>query len=132
MRMLFEKNLDRWLGGYFRHLGRRALAGRCEGVRHLMFACETGILGLMAALLLFGALIRAVYKGYRSALPGPERDLLLALLASICGFMVNMVTWDALNQPTVRMTFWMLVGIAFCQLRLVSAEREKAEPANEK
>jgi len=80
---------------------------------YLMLACETGILGLIAALALFVAIVWVVYRGYRSAAPGPDRDLLLALLAAFCGFLVNMITWDALNQPTIRMTFWMLVGMAF-------------------
>lgn len=83
----------------------------------LMVICETGIVGFLSVLVLFFALVRNIHKGYRSTRPGPDRDLLLASLASFCGFMVNMVTWDALNQPTVRMTFWMLVGIALRQVK---------------
>ncbi len=35
---LRKKNLHTWLGGFARHLGRRALTGRTGGERHLLFA----------------------------------------------------------------------------------------------
>jgi hypothetical protein len=35
---LREKNLHKWVGGYLRHLGRRARAPRHQGLRHLLFA----------------------------------------------------------------------------------------------
>jgi hypothetical protein len=38
VRALREKHLDRWLPGYVRHLGRRALARRVDGPRHLLVA----------------------------------------------------------------------------------------------
>ncbi|OGG44066.1 MAG: hypothetical protein A3F84_28090 [Candidatus Handelsmanbacteria bacterium RIFCSPLOWO2_12_FULL_64_10] len=88
---------------------------------YLMFACETGIIGLVTALILFFALIRVIYKGYRAASPGPDKDFLLVSLGAFCGFLFNMATWDALNQPTVRMTFWMLVGLAFAQMRILAS-----------
>ena len=87
---------------------------------YLMFACETGLLGLVAVLFVFYAVIHALYGAYRAAPPGPERDLLVAALGAFSGFLLNMGTWDALNQPTVRMTFWMFVGIAFAQMNTLS------------
>ncbi len=33
-----EKNLDRWLPGYLRHVARQAFAQRASGTRHLLFA----------------------------------------------------------------------------------------------
>jgi len=35
---LRKKNLHTWLGGFARHLGRRAVIGRTRGERHLLFA----------------------------------------------------------------------------------------------
>ncbi len=35
---LRNKNLDRWLGGYARHLARRALTRKYDGPRHILFA----------------------------------------------------------------------------------------------
>lgn len=82
---------------------------------YLMVACETGILGLISFLGFLFALAQTLYRRYRTAPSGPDRDLYLAALAAFCGFLVNMITWDALNQPTVRMTFWMLMGIVLSQ-----------------
>ena len=91
---------------------------------YLMVACETGALGLAGILVLLFVLIRAVYRGYRAAPPGPDRELLLASLGSFCGFLFNMATWDALNQPTVRMTFWMFVGLALAQTHILASRNE--------
>jgi hypothetical protein len=38
LRRLLEKNLHNWMGGYVRHLARRARAPRHGGLRHLLFA----------------------------------------------------------------------------------------------
>ena len=38
MASLADKNLDRWIGGYFKHLVRRALVRRAPRPRHLLFA----------------------------------------------------------------------------------------------
>ena len=38
IRRLKKKNLHTWLGGFARHLGRRAIGGRTRGERHLLFA----------------------------------------------------------------------------------------------
>ena len=80
---------------------------------YLMVACETGILGLMAFLALLFCVGRSFYDQYRTTRDADDRELTLAILVMLCGFLANMMTWDALNQPTVRMTFWLLIGIAF-------------------
>lgn len=79
---------------------------------YLMVLCETGFLGLVAFLGLMFSLGQLTYKRYRMASPGPDREIYRATLAGFCGFLVNMMTWDAFNQPTVRMTFWIILGIA--------------------
>ena len=50
---------------------------------------------------------------------GDRQDLLMAFLASGGGFLVNMGTWDALNEPVVRMTFWIVMGLALAAVRRV-------------
>lgn len=94
---------------------------------YLMVTCETGLVGLCSFLGLLFFAIREVWVAYDRAPVGPDRSFLLALLASFCGFMVNMITWDALNQQTVRMTFWMLVGFALCQIRLIEEKKKSGE-----
>lgn len=79
---------------------------------YLMVAAETGWLGLTATLSLFGALFCTIYRAYRKTPGEPPGMLLLAFLAGGTGFLVNMGTWDALNDPTIRMTFWLLAGAA--------------------
>jgi O-antigen ligase len=86
---------------------------------YLMVTCETGLFGVATFMALLTALIRVIHTTYRRSQPLPQCDLLLASLAAIYGFLINMVAWDALNQPTVRMTFWILVGIGLSQMRLM-------------
>jgi putative inorganic carbon (hco3(-)) transporter len=97
---------------------------------YLMVACETGVLGLVSFLVLLFALAQVLYCRYRTIPPGPDRDLHLAAFAAFCGFLVNMVTWDALNQPTVRMTFWMLMGIALSLKHFMPTELRGQNTAN--
>lgn len=79
---------------------------------YLMVTAEMGWLGLTATLALFGVVFCTVYRAYQRA-PGESPGmLLLAFLAGGIGFLVNMGTWDALNDPTIRMTFWILTGAA--------------------
>jgi hypothetical protein len=78
---------------------------------YLMFAAETGLVGVAAALLLFAALGVGLYRAHGRAGKGERRDLLVAFMAGGGGILVNMFTWDALNEPTVRMAFWLMAGV---------------------
>jgi putative inorganic carbon (hco3(-)) transporter len=86
---------------------------------YLMVFSEICILGMGFFLYMFGSFLLIFFREYNRAQAGFDRDFLLAAFASVCGFVVNMSTWDALNQPTVRMTFWILIGLAFCQIRFM-------------
>ncbi len=79
---------------------------------YLMFAVETGLVGLGCALALIGAVGRCCLRLHQSLPAGMERDLVLAAMAAIGGVLLNMLTWDALNDPTIRMVFWCIVGVA--------------------
>jgi O-antigen ligase len=83
---------------------------------YLMFAAETGILGLLAALALLARLFHGAFSGYRLARGAPA-GLLLAFLAGGGGFLANMFTWDPLNDPTLRIVFWILAGTAMATAR---------------
>lgn len=87
---------------------------------YLMFAAETGALGLLAVLALLAALFWNTYRTCRLARSAPA-CLLLAFLAGGGGFLANMATWDPLNDPTLRITFWLLAGIALAAARYAVA-----------
>jgi O-antigen ligase len=84
----------------------------------LMALAETGILGLLAIVATLAALVRAGLRGRAAASSRDERDLLLAFLASACAVLVSMLAWDLFNDPTVRITFWMVAGLALATVRL--------------
>jgi O-antigen ligase len=78
---------------------------------YLMIACETGVLGLLS---IGGFLIwfcSDTFRSLRKASTPRERLVLLATLSATCGCAVNMVFWDGLNHPAVRILFWTVVGI---------------------
>lgn len=92
---------------------------------YLMVTAETGWLGLAVTLVFFGAVFCTVYRAYRKAPREPPGMLLLAFLAGGIGFLANMGTWDALNDPTIRMTFWLLAGAALSVVQILhSADRD--------
>jgi hypothetical protein len=72
---------------------------------YLMFAAETGLVGVAVLLLFFAALGVGLYRAHGRVGEGERRDLLVAFMAAGGGILVNMSTWDALNEPTVRMTW---------------------------
>lgn len=75
---------------------------------YLMFACETGVVGLIVSLGLLYRLLVTIYRESKLC----QGELLIALFAGFCGFLVDIVTWDALNYPPIRVTFWILAGLA--------------------
>ena len=106
----------------------REFPARTTENMYLMFAAETGLLGFFAAVSLLGAIFYTVFRSYLQARPGPVRSLMLTFLAGGGGFLVNMGTWDALSEPTLRMTFWILVGILLAVVRLAKEEPDTVGP----
>jgi len=84
---------------------------------YLMFLAETGWAGLVSRLALMGAVLILVFQAYRRTTKGEQHHLLLAYLAGASGLAFNMLTWDILNEPTLRMTYWMLTGLALAASR---------------
>ena len=85
---------------------------------YLMFLAETGVLGLLARLALMAAILAVVLRSWRRARPGPRRDLLWAYLASYVALSAHMLTWDILNEPTLRMVYWLWTGLALAAAQL--------------
>jgi O-antigen ligase len=88
---------------------------------YLMILCETGLLGGLVFVLLLGKLFWILYGCVKTGDGVVERGLALASLASLAGFVINMFTWDGLNQPTVRITFWIIAGIGLCTKHLTKS-----------
>ena len=78
---------------------------------YLMVACETGIIGLIAFLFLLTLLLRAIHRTKHNTQHPAQRDLCLSCLSALSGFLFDMATWDALNQPTLRRTFWIITAL---------------------
>ncbi len=84
----------------------------------LMLAVETGIVGLVAGVSLLGGLLVAAARACRRG-PGPAtRALAFACGLSLAGLMINMTVWDALNDPTIRLLFWTVAGLALALERM--------------
>jgi O-antigen ligase len=84
---------------------------------YLMFLAETGILGLISRLILMVAIFFVVLRAWRRAVDGAGKDLLWAYLVGYISLAVNMLTWDILNEPTMRMTYWLWTGLALGLVR---------------
>ena len=79
---------------------------------YLMFLAETGWLGLGSRLALMAAILTVLFRTYRHSAQSEQRDFLLAYLSGAGGLAFNMLTWDVLNEPTLRMSYWMFTGLA--------------------
>ena len=44
--------------------------------------------------------------------------MLWAYLASYIALVAHMMTWDILNEPTLRMVYWLWTGLALAAARL--------------
>ena len=78
----------------------------------LMVLCELGLVGFGATAMMFGWLLYSIWVNYRHCVNFLDRDLSLAFLASFSGFFINMISWDGLNHPGIRILFWLLAGLA--------------------
>lgn len=91
---------------------------------YLLFLVETGWIGLLSRLLLMGVVLLGIVRSYRRTVDGEKKKLLLAILAGLSGLTLNMLTWDILNEPTMRMASWMLIGLALATARCAKAMGE--------
>ena len=92
---------------------------------YLMVLAETGWIGFSSWMLLMGAVVVWVFRAYRREPEGEQRYLMLAYLAATGGLSINLLTWDILNDPTLRMSYWMFSGLALacCVQHNVAPER---------
>ena len=77
---------------------------------YLRLIYENGILGFGAVVFIFWGMLKNLKRCREKS--GAEGDLALAFTAALAGFLVDMVTNDALAFPTTRIAFWTLAGVA--------------------
>jgi putative inorganic carbon (hco3(-)) transporter len=91
---------------------------------YLMVIAETGILGSVS---LFSFLFYQMYSLfclYRTMQNPQTKNFLLCILSGISGFLVNVFFWDGLNQPTMRIFFWCLLGMS-SHFLFIQGDRKK-------
>lgn len=78
---------------------------------YLMSLAETGLAGLFSRLLLMGSFVVYAWKGYQREVEAKYRAGYYAYIAACSGLGLHMLTWDILNEPTLRITYWLLGGL---------------------
>jgi putative inorganic carbon (hco3(-)) transporter len=77
---------------------------------YLMFLIEVGSVGCIVHLFLFFFLLRLFFQCWKKESP-PRASLFAAYFSSLSGLLFHMFFWDGLNNPSLRIGFWLLVGV---------------------
>ena len=91
---------------------------------YLTIMCEVGVVGILLFLLF---LLKAVFQPTIALMKSFQdsnnyaKTFAFACSASIFSMIFNMATWDLLNNPVMRVNFWILLGLFFhsCNLHKV-------------
>ena len=86
---------------------------------------ETGILGLLAFLLIFYQLARLLLVWWKRSVSGLARALVLGIVAGTAGLMLNATFIDVFEASKVATVFWMLTAVLVAAIQLSS--RKPAE-----
>jgi putative inorganic carbon (hco3(-)) transporter len=79
---------------------------------YLMWLAENGGIGLVVALYVLVVLQQLLWRSSRQGFSVSGQLLSCGFFASITGFLVNLLTVDALYFPTTRIVFWILAGLS--------------------
>ena len=79
---------------------------------YLMFTVETGLVSLGAMLFFWSKRLACLLRVFSATEYRQQRFLLLAIFVGVCGFLLQILAWDGLNQPATRILFWSLLGTA--------------------
>ena len=79
---------------------------------YLMFTVETGLVSLGAMLFFWFKRLAGLHRVFSATEDRQQRFLLLAIFVGVCGFLLQILAWDGLNQPATRILFWSLLGTA--------------------
>jgi hypothetical protein len=113
---------------------------------YLLLLAESGLIGFITLLLMLILVLGTLYTASKQPQirdPGRPsggnewtRVIAWAFIASIFGFSINMLSWDALYFPTTRVIFWLWLGIAFTWARAhlspetINSENRKKTPGS--
>jgi O-antigen ligase len=79
---------------------------------YLILFTETGLFGFGTIIIIFITLLRITLESMRSKFTDENsKDMLLAIFASLIGFMINQFTADSLLLSAPAFTFWILAGV---------------------
>ena len=79
---------------------------------YLMFTVETGLVSLGAMLFFLYKRLACLRRVFSVTEDRQQWFLLLAIFVGVCGFLLQILAWDGLNQPATRILFWSLLGTA--------------------
>ena len=85
---------------------------------YLMMLAETGVLGLTTGLAAVWGVVVLTFLAHRTNAHGKQRDVQLAFLGGGTAMIITMGAWDLLNDPTIRIVFWVVAGLAIATVRL--------------
>ena len=88
---------------------------------YLRFLAEHGIAGYCAFVATIVSLMRHLRSGTGRGF-SPESDLCLAVFAGLVGYLVDMMTCDALHFSLTRIGFWLVAGLGLATCRRVTAD----------
>ncbi len=103
--------------------------------QYLMFLLELGVVGLVAALVLYGTGFTSARRAFRTADDEQGRHLGLALSAAIAGLPVSLLTFDSWSYAMATGLTFTLIGMAAAARQLAlstrpaPADRGVLEPA---
>ena len=83
--------------------------------QYLKHLVETGIFGMTTLFYFFYCVLRRFWRSANAATP-PQKDLLLAIMASSFVFMLTMATFDALGFGQVPYLFFVLISLGMSQI----------------
>lgn len=86
--------------------------------QYLLLAIETGALGVMAALLVFGCAASAARTAATRAEDGTDREICRALYASVLAGSVGFAFFDTMAFPQSACTLFLMIGLSGAALRI--------------
>lgn len=90
---------------------------------YLRILGETGLLGFLSIFLLFLEVFRRAFTYLSKKEPGFEKVVVIGIMGSIIGLLINASFIDVFEASKVAYVFWMLVGIMIGMINLFNSKR---------
>jgi O-antigen ligase len=86
--------------------------------QYLLLTIETGVLGLLAVLALFGCAASAARTSAARAVDDTDREICRALFASVCAGSVGFAFFDTMAFPQSACILFLVIGLSGAALRI--------------